>query len=91
MPNLILQAAPAPGSSPLTSAPEAPPLIRIPLSVDLALHVCPALTLLIDFFCFENSYSAKEAGRDAVRVASLFGLWYSVWVEYCASYNGHCA
>ncbi|KAL5490295.1 hypothetical protein ACEPAI_5128 [Sanghuangporus weigelae] len=63
-------------------------LARIPLSLDLALHLTPALTLLVDFFLFEESYGKAEAAWGATAMSALFGVWYASWVEYCASFNG---
>lgn len=62
----------------------------LPLPLDLSLHAAPALSLLLDFFLLEQSYSSYTVARGAPLTAIAFGLWYSVWVEYCASYNGTC-
>lgn len=88
-PHLILQGKPGatPPSSTSTTQAE---IFRIPLSLDLSLHAVPAISLLIDFFAFERAYGPFEAGPGATIAASLFGLWYSIWVEYCAGYNETC-
>ena len=65
-------------------------LIRIPLSLDLALHAVPGTVLLLDFFLFERKYSKKHARYGGALVAVAAGSWYSWWAEYCAEYNGAC-
>jgi len=86
-PHLILQGKP--GSTPPSSTSSAQAeVFRIPLSLDLALHAAPAVSLLLDFFAFERAYGRFEAGWGATIATSLFGIWYAVWVEYCAGYNG---
>ncbi|KAI5122074.1 hypothetical protein M0805_006057 [Coniferiporia weirii] len=84
MPSLILQAPPA-ASEPSSDAPA---FVRIPFSLDLALHAVPAVSMLIDFFAFEQSYDAHVVARGAPAKVIAFGVWYSIWVEYCASFNG---
>jgi len=37
---------------------------------------------------FESKYKRKESLYGAPVVASLAGVGYGSWVEYCASYNG---
>lgn len=90
-PSLILQAAPAPAVASSSSETPTPALARIPLSLDLALHFAPAFSFLLDFFLFEKSYDPLAAGLGAATMSTAFGVWYAVWVEYCASYNGTCA
>ncbi len=65
--------------------------MRIPLSIDLALHASPTLSLLLDLFVFEAPYTKREATIGASVSAILFGAWYASWVEYCASENKNCA
>ncbi|KIJ34690.1 hypothetical protein M422DRAFT_70171 [Sphaerobolus stellatus SS14] len=85
-PSLILP--PAPGhDSVASSSSEAPPLARIPLSMDLALHAVPAISLIFDFLVFQKPYDATDIKYTATILVALAGLWYSSWVEYCASYN----
>lgn len=76
-------------SEPSSSA-VAPPLMRIPLNVDLSLHVAPVITLLADFVFFERKYTKKQVRIGAPLAVLLCGTWYSCWVEYCASYNKTC-
>jgi hypothetical protein len=64
--------------------------MRIPVAMDLALHAIPALSLLLDFYIFETKFSSYEVNRRATVIAATWCVWYSAWVEYCASYNGHC-
>ncbi|EJD05826.1 uncharacterized protein FOMMEDRAFT_77644 [Fomitiporia mediterranea MF3/22] len=84
-PTLILRRAPEPSEP---SAEGFDDLLRIPLSLDLALHAAPAITLLLDFFLFERSYGPRAANLGATVVSAVFSVWYAVWVEYCASFNG---
>ncbi|OJA10951.1 hypothetical protein AZE42_04646 [Rhizopogon vesiculosus] len=70
-----------------SSSSAVPELLRIPLNVDLCLHVTPAVTLLADFLLFEKKYTKKQVQIGAPLVAFLAGTWYACWVEYCASYN----
>lgn len=85
-PNLILRSDP--GSTEPSST--GPSLIRIPLSLDLALHASPVISLLIDLFAFEAPYSKWETKYSAPAVASVFGVWYAFWVERCAGINKSC-
>ena len=82
-PTLILQSIPHPNLA--NSVP-----FQLPLSVDLALHASPVLTLVIDFVLFETKY-----GNDTLSIAPLvlstFAIWYGSWVEHCAkNNNGTC-
>ena len=88
-PDLILR-APEAGEWEPSSSSKAPDLIRIPLKLDIALHAAPGTTLLLDFFIFEQKYTKDYAQQGGAIVAALAGLWYSCWVEYCASVNGIC-
>jgi hypothetical protein len=67
-----------------------PPLVRIPLSVDLALHATPALSILMDFFLFESKYQRKDVQVGAPITTAVFALWYSFWVEHCGKMNSAC-
>jgi hypothetical protein len=58
--------------------------------MDLALHAAPAIAVLIEFLLIERKYTGKAASIGAPIVTVLYGVSYSVWVEYCAAYNGHC-
>lgn len=88
-PSLILPPDTTATSEP-SSSTTAPVLFRIPLSMDLALHASPAITLFLDFVLFEKSYSARETTYGAPAVGMLSTVWYSWWVERCASINGTC-
>ena len=88
-PTLILRPAPEPSEPSATQSPDG--LARIPISLDLALHAVPAISLLTDFFVFEKSYGPWPAKTGATIMSAAFGIWYSCWAEYCASYNGSCA
>ncbi|KAH8117342.1 FAR-17a/AIG1-like protein [Phellopilus nigrolimitatus] len=88
LPSLILQPVPGSSEPSSSSAAPTPDFVRIPLSLDLALHAVPAAALLVDFFAFEDSYGVRAARHGATAMAFAFGVWYSVWVEYCASHNG---
>jgi len=82
-PNLILMKDPR-VSEPSFSGPS---MVRIPLSIDLALHASPTISLLIDLFAFEAPYTKGEVTVGASVSAALFGAWYASWVEYCALEN----
>jgi len=82
-PSLILQTDPNNKLSSSTGA-----LMWLPLPVDLALHVVPALALCADFMLLESKFSKNEARYGAPLVISLAAVWYASWVEYCASSNG---
>jgi len=79
-----------PSTSEPTSSSAPQTLMRIPLNVDLALHAVPAIALVLDFFFFEKRYTRYQVARVAPLTATLFGLWYVSWVEYCATHNGRC-
>lgn len=90
MPHLILR-APEEGEWQLaTSTDDVPDLIRIPVQLDLALHAVPGTALMLDFFLFEVKYAKRTARYGGATVTALALVWYSCWVEYCASYNGLC-
>src|ERR1700722_8610264 len=84
-PSLILIPEPQ-----LTSPSSSIILARIPLSIDLAIHLAPALTLFADFVLLERKYTENAASYGAPLVVSLSTVWYSCWVEYCARFNGSC-
>lgn len=73
-----------------TRLPEIPSLVHVPLLVDLALHVSPALSILADFFLFETKYRSKDVQVGASITVAVFALWYGLWVEYCGKVNGVC-
>ena len=83
-PSLILQ------PDPYASEPSSRSVIALPIDIDLCLHALPAISLLIDFFAFERSYGERDERILAPGMATLFALWYSNWVEYCARKNGTC-
>ena len=84
---LILRGEP---SSEPTSSVGSSKLVRIPLSLDLSLHAIPCIAMLIEFYLFEEKYSARAVRVHAPVVASVFAVCYGVWVEYCASFNRGC-
>ncbi|KAH9484250.1 UPF0641 membrane protein [Psilocybe cubensis] len=86
-PHLILQASSPSESSTPSSSPITPELFHIPLSIDLALHAVPCISLLIDFFIFEKKYNKQEVKVGAPIAAIGFSLWYTLWVEHCARMN----
>ncbi|BGP38322.1 hypothetical protein JCM10450v2_002268 [Rhodotorula kratochvilovae] len=71
----LLSPAVAPGESPL----------RLPLSLDLALHALPALFLWLDFLFFSPPFPARA--HPALIAATATGA-YCAWMEYCAKGNG---
>ncbi|KAK0205386.1 FAR-17a/AIG1-like protein [Desarmillaria ectypa] len=70
-----------------TSSHDALPLARIPLPLDLAMHVVPGLSLVLDFLVFEKKYS-QEHIKLAVPVVLTCGGMYSSWAERNAKLNG---
>ncbi|KAF9264778.1 hypothetical protein L218DRAFT_1076233 [Marasmius fiardii PR-910] len=62
-------------------------LVRIPLSVDLSLHLAPGVSLLVDFFVFEKKYGQKEVKLIAPVIALTYTVFYATWVEHCAEKN----
>ncbi|KAJ3502323.1 hypothetical protein NLJ89_g8942 [Agrocybe chaxingu] len=70
-----------------SSSPDAAPEFRLPLSIDLALHAAPALSVILDFFVFERKYNKKEVEVGAPAAISLYALGYTLWVEHCAREN----
>jgi hypothetical protein len=84
-PTLIVWAAPPESSSIPT---EIPPEWRIPLSMDLSLHAVPLIAVALDFILFETKYSKKEQLIVAPIMTIAYSVFYGVWVEYCATFNG---
>ncbi|KAK0219770.1 FAR-17a/AIG1-like protein [Armillaria nabsnona] len=82
-PSLILQKY---VPSEVTSSHDALPLARIPLPLDLAMHVVPGLSLVLDFLVFEKKYS-QELVKLAVPVVLTCGGMYSSWAERNAKLN----
>ncbi|KAF9001870.1 FAR-17a/AIG1-like protein [Cyathus striatus] len=64
-----------------------PPIFRIPLSIDLALHACPGIALVLDFILLEKKYDGSLAKFGAPFIIGSFATWYGWWVERCAKYN----
>lgn len=79
---------PAGGPGPLPGAP--PQFMRLPLTTDLALHASPLFTLLVDFFVFESKFSKIHVRKVAPVAVIVFTVWYALFVEYCAAFNGSC-
>ncbi|KAI0372825.1 hypothetical protein BV20DRAFT_1050265 [Pilatotrama ljubarskyi] len=86
MPHMILM--PDPDATTPTSSTHVPKPERIPLDVDLALHAAPAIAMFIDFYFFEPRYTGRATRKGALSLNGVAGIWYSWWVEHCASYNG---
>ncbi|EJD05827.1 uncharacterized protein FOMMEDRAFT_104101 [Fomitiporia mediterranea MF3/22] len=84
-PTLIIGRVPNPSLP--TSINVSGDIIHVPLSLDLALHAAPILSLLGDFFLFDESYGSGEVKRGTTHLCT-FSAGYAAWVEYCASYNG---
>lgn len=61
--------------------------LRLPLSIDLALHASPALALLVDFLIFDIKYEERELKYRVPFAATVFAVWYGLWVEHCAKNN----
>jgi hypothetical protein len=65
-------------------------MLLIPLPVDLALHLVPALSQLADFIFFERAYGTNETRRVAPLVTIFTTIGYASWTEYLAKVNGIC-
>ncbi|KAI6095983.1 FAR-17a/AIG1-like protein [Pisolithus sp. B1] len=65
-----------------------PKLLRPPLHVDVAMHVAPFATVLVDFLVFERKLSPWQLNKSAPITLLLYGILYACWVEYCSFYNG---
>ncbi|KAG8996924.1 hypothetical protein FRB94_011025 [Tulasnella sp. JGI-2019a] len=91
MPRLIMQqASTEPSSDPLSQSGNVfGPDFRIPLPIDLALHLLPLATLTTHFFVTEEKYTPKVAGVWAPVTAALFAVWYAGFQEWCAAANGN--
>ena len=74
----------------ILESPTAAAFMKLPLTVDLALHIAPAVALMLDFFFFEKRYTNYQVARVAPLTTILFALWYVGCVEYFASQNGRC-
>jgi hypothetical protein len=94
-PNMILQAMPPTSDSIVgadaepSSSSATPVIARIPLNVDLALHLAPAITLVVDFFFFQPKFGAREVKRTPLLMMG-YALGYGSWVEWLATYNHSC-
>ncbi|KAH0827062.1 hypothetical protein J3R83DRAFT_4746 [Lanmaoa asiatica] len=60
------------GSQPLPGG--AAKLMRLPPTIDLALHASPLLTLFIDFFVFEPKFSKTHAHKAAPVTVVVFAV-----------------
>ncbi|WRT66975.1 uncharacterized protein IL334_003940 [Kwoniella shivajii] len=88
-PELMLPPNPALQNTQEPSASDnADPLFRIPLTMDLSMHLVPAVVLLLDFFVLEKKFKPPVSNYGSLLLAGAFGTAYSVWVEHCASING---
>ncbi|KAF5315751.1 hypothetical protein D9611_004596 [Ephemerocybe angulata] len=70
-----------------SSSSEAPAPFYLPLSIDLALHACPAISLVIDFFIFERKYTKTEVNVAVPAIVVAYAVFYGSWVEFCSSKN----
>lgn len=62
-------------------------LFRIPMNLDLTLHALPAISMILDFFVFERSYTDEETAFAVPFTAGMYGIGYGLWVEHCAKHN----
>ncbi|KAL0573273.1 hypothetical protein V5O48_008680 [Marasmius crinis-equi] len=87
-PSLILQEGePLTGDPLVNESIEKLVLVRIPLPVDLSLHLAPAVSLLLDFFVLEKKFEPREVKYTAPLVALAYTVFYGAWVEHCAKRN----
>lgn len=61
---------------------------RIPIILDMTLHLFPAVFLWIDFLVFEVQFKRSNSH---VKVIYGFAVFYYVWSWYCFSQNGYWA
>ncbi|KAG6333414.1 hypothetical protein ID866_5676 [Astraeus odoratus] len=71
-----------------TTANVTPKLVRPPFHVDVAMHISPFATLLIEFLAFERKFSHVHLNTFAPLAMLFYGVSYACWVEYCAAHNG---
>lgn len=71
-----------------SSSDDAPELFRIPLWIDISLHLVPAVVLAIEFFVREKRYKAPMSTVGALIACGILSASYTVWVEHAASING---
>ncbi|CUA74973.1 hypothetical protein RSOLAG22IIIB_01608 [Rhizoctonia solani] len=71
-----------------SSSSEVPQSYRLPLKIDLALHLAPSASLILDFFTLERRYTARQLENQAPFLSILAAVSYATWAEYCASKNG---
>ncbi|KAF8575802.1 hypothetical protein K439DRAFT_1649457 [Ramaria rubella] len=86
-PTLIIPIDPNWSPDPLSSSSTAPPLLRVPFKLDLALHATPTVALVVDFFVFQAPYSPNDVKYVASAIIVVAGVWYGALSEYLASYN----
>lgn len=51
-----------------------------PLSVDLAIHLVPTVTLLVDFYCFMPNWKVNDGA--AMSIVALLTVAYWQWLNY---------
>lgn len=66
------------------------PDFKIPVPINLTLHLSPFVTLAIHFFLTERRYSSRATRVWAPVSVAAFALWYSCFQEWCAAKNGFC-
>jgi len=70
-----------------SSLPSADLLFRIPLWMDLTLHLLPSVALLGDFFVWEKRFNPPASTIGATLLAIVFALSYTSWIEHTATIN----
>ncbi|KAF8488781.1 FAR-17a/AIG1-like protein [Gautieria morchelliformis] len=86
-PAMILPPVPGWNSEPSSSS-ATPPLSRVPLSIDLALHATPTIALVTEFIVVQTPYSSYDVTYIAPVLAAFAGVGYGSWAEHCARHNG---
>ncbi|ODN73543.1 hypothetical protein L202_08042 [Cryptococcus amylolentus CBS 6039] len=71
-----------------SSSTAEPTLFRIPLWMDMSMHLLPGIALVFEFFLLETKYRPPFSTSVAFLLASAFGTSYGFWVEHCAEQNG---
>ena len=66
-----------------------PEWARLPLTLDLSLHLAPTIFQLVDFLYFSPQWNISE--RQALRLSIILACLYWLWIERCRRMNGFYA
>ena len=100
--NMTNAAGPGTGTNAEPTNQTADLLFRIPLWMDLSMHLLPAVALILgqssysvfwasrlpaDFFVLEEKFRPPASTIGAPMLAVSFGVVYSLWIEHAATIN----